>query len=47
MHIMMTAKTMKPFQSFEQSLYLSHTEAMPMEYATCSEGQTPVLVSKE
>ena len=35
-----------PFHSLEIPFFFSQTEAIPNEYATCSDGQTPVLVSK-
>ena len=42
-----TAETRtKSFHAFGAGFYFSHTEAMPMEYATCSDGQTPEGVSK-
>lgn len=46
-HISATAITTNNFQSFEASFDLSQTDIMPKEYAQCSDGKTPVLVSKE
>ena len=45
MHIIITDMTTKAFHHFDALLYLHHTVAMPSEYATCREGQTPVGVS--
>ena len=38
--------TTKDLVFHEAEFSLSHTEAMPIEYAQCREGQTPVFVSK-
>ena len=39
------ANTINALNHLDTSFSFSHAEAMPMEYATWSDGHTPVLVS--
>ena len=45
MQIRMIQITSTVFHTGEASFFRSHTDPMPMEYATCKDGQTPVGVS--